>query len=128
VMSGAQDVVIAAGVESMSRVPMGTPTSLHAKAGIGVGPFSARIQERYGVKTFSQFVGAEMIAEKHGFSREVLDAYALESHRRAAAATEAGAFEREILQLPVEGPDGARETHRTARASATTRRSSRSGR
>ena len=70
VMSGAQDVVIAAGVESMTRVPMGTPTSLHAKAGIGVGPFSARIQERYGVKSFSQFVGAEMIAEKYGFSRE----------------------------------------------------------
>ena len=113
VMSGAQDVVIAAGVESMTRVPMGTPTSLHAKAGIGVGPFSPRIQERYGVKSFSQFVGAEMIAEKHGFSREALDAYALESHRRAAAATQAGAFEREILPLRVEGPDGAAEVHQS---------------
>jgi acetyl-CoA C-acetyltransferase len=114
VMSGTQDVVIAAGVESMTRVPMGTPTSLHAKAGIGVGPFSPRIQERYGVKGFSQFVGAEMIAEKHGFSREELDAYALESHRRAAAATRAGAFEREILPLPVEAPDGgASEMHAT---------------
>ena len=111
VMSGAQDVVIAAGVESMTRVPMGTPTSLHAKAGIGVGPFSARIQERYGVKSFSQFVGAEMIAEKYGFSREDLDAYALESHQRAAAATDAGVFEREILPLRVEGPDGAAKTH-----------------
>ena len=128
VMSGAQDVVIAAGVESMTRVPMGTPTSLHAKAGIGVGPFSARIQERYGVKSFSQFVGAEMIAEKYGFSREELDAYALESHRRAAAATQAGAFEREILPLRVEGPDGAAEMHGATRASATTRRWSRSGR
>src|ERR671917_2167428 len=58
VMSGAQDVVIAAGVESMTRVPMGTPTSLHAKAGIGVGPFSGRIQRRYGVENFSQFTGA----------------------------------------------------------------------
>ncbi|HYI82933.1 MAG TPA: acetyl-CoA C-acetyltransferase [Acetobacteraceae bacterium] len=113
VMSGAQDVVIAAGVESMTRVPMGTPTSLHAKAGIGVGPFSPRIQERYGVKSFSQFVGAEMIAEKHGFSREALDAYALESHRRAAAATQAGVFEREILPLRVEGPDGAAEVHQS---------------
>jgi acetyl-CoA C-acetyltransferase len=111
VMSGAQDVVIAAGVESMTRVPMGTPTSLHAKAGIGVGPFSSRIQERYGVKGFSQFVGAQMIADKHGLSREELDAYALESHRRAAAATQAGAFDREILPLPVEGPDGAAEMH-----------------
>ena len=111
VMSGTQDVVIAAGVESMTRVPMGTPTALAAKAGIGVGPFSARIQERYGVKGFSQFTGAEMIAEKHGFGREELDAYALESHRRAAAATRAGAFAREILPLPVEGPDGGREMH-----------------
>jgi acetyl-CoA C-acetyltransferase len=112
VMSGTQDVVIAAGVESMSRVPMGTPTSLHAKAGIGIGPFSPRIRERYGVKGFSQFVGAAMIADKHGFSREELDAYALESHRRAVAATQAGAFEREVLPLPVEGPDGAAEMHR----------------
>ena len=112
VMSGAQDVVIAAGVESMSRVPMGSPTGLAAKAGIGTGPFSARIQERYGVKGFSQFVGAEMIAEKYGFSREALDAYALESHRRAAAATQAGAFEREILPLPVQGPEGAAGAHR----------------
>jgi acetyl-CoA C-acetyltransferase len=113
VMSGAQDVVIAAGVESMSRVPMGTPWTLHAKAGIGVGPFSGRIQRRYGVENFSQFTGAAMIADKYGFGREELDAYALESHRRAAAATQAGAFEREILPLPVEGPDGAAETHKT---------------
>src|SRR5918998_3872182 len=113
VMSGAQDVVIAAGVESMSRVPMGTPWTLHAKAGIGVGPFSGRIRERYGVESFSQFTGAAMIADKYGFSREEMDAYALESHRRAAAATQAGAFEREILPLRVEGPDGAPEMHRT---------------
>jgi acetyl-CoA C-acetyltransferase len=113
VMSGAQDVVIAAGVESMSRVPMGTSWTLHAKAGIGVGPFSARIRERYGVESFSQFVGAAMIADKYGFSREELDAYALESHRRAAAAAEAGAFEREILPLRIEGPNGVPETHRS---------------
>src|SRR5271156_6666975 len=49
VMSGTQDVVIAAGVESMTRVPMGSPSALHAKAGIGVGPFSERILSRYGV-------------------------------------------------------------------------------
>ena len=111
VMSGTQDVVIAAGVESMSRVPMGTPWTLHAKAGIGVGPFSGRTQRRYGVESFSQFTGAAMIADKHSFSREEMDAYALESHRRAAAATEAGAFGREVLPLPVEGPDGAPEAH-----------------
>ncbi|MBD0276189.1 MAG: acetyl-CoA C-acetyltransferase [Acetobacteraceae bacterium] len=107
VMSGAQDVVIAAGVESMSRVPMGTSWTLHAKAGLGAGPFSGRVQRRYGVEGFSQFTGAAMIADKHGLGREEMDAYALESHRRAAAATEAGAFEREILPLPVEGSDGA---------------------
>src|ERR671911_668844 len=92
VMSGAQDVVIAAGVESMSRVPMGSPWTLHAKAGIGVGPFSDRVKGRYGVEGFSPFTGAAMIADKHGFSREEMDAYALESHRRAAAATQSGAF------------------------------------
>jgi acetyl-CoA C-acetyltransferase len=92
---------------------MGTPWTLHAKAGLGVGPFSGRIRERYGVESFSQFTGAAMIADKYGFGREEMDAYALESHRRAAAATQAGAFERELLPLRVEGPDGAPETQRT---------------
>jgi acetyl-CoA C-acetyltransferase len=55
------------------------------------------------VTAFSQFQGAEMIARKHGFDRDALDRYALESHRRAAAATRAGAFEREIVPLPVDG-------------------------
>ena len=101
VMSGTQDVVIAAGVESMSRVPMGISTI----PGSGAQPFSARVRERFGVDGFSQFIGAEMIAKKHGFDRARLDAFALESHRRAAAATEAGAFEREIVPIPV-GEDG----------------------
>ena len=64
VMSGTQDVVIASGVESMTRVPMGLPVTLPMQHGIGTGPFSKRIQERFGVAGFSQFVGAEMIAEK----------------------------------------------------------------
>jgi len=106
VMSGTQDVVIAAGVESMTRVPMGSPTILAAKAGIGVGPWSDRIKNRYGVTEFSQFTGAQMMADKYAFSREQLDEYALRSHQRAAHATETGAFEREILALPIEGPDG----------------------
>ena len=84
VMSGTQDVVIAAGVESMTRVPMGLPVTLPMENGIGTGPFSKRIQERFGVPMFSQFVGAEMIAEKYQFRREELDAFALESHRKAA--------------------------------------------
>ena len=103
VMSGTQDMVIAAGVESMSRVPMGSPATLAAQAGLGVGPYSKRVQERFGVREFSQFVGAQMIAEKYGFSREILDAYALESHRRAAAATKAGVFGDEIVPIAIEG-------------------------
>ena len=99
VMSGTQDVVIAAGVESMTRVPMGTATQLPLKAGIGTGPWSGRIKDRYRVAQFSQFTGAQMMADKYGFSREQLDAYALESHRRAAAATSAKAFAGEIVPL-----------------------------
>jgi acetyl-CoA C-acetyltransferase len=103
VMSGTQDVVIAAGVESMTRVPMGSNYMLHAKEGIGVGPFSQRILSRYGVSDFSQFAGAQMIADRYGFSRDELDAYALQSHKRAAAATESGAFGTEIVPLAIDG-------------------------
>jgi len=102
VMSGTQDVVIAAGVESMSRVPIGSPTALAVNAGLG-GPWSKRIQDRYGVKEFSQFTGAQLLAEKYGFGRERLDEYALSSHQRAAQATHAKAFAAEILPLRIEG-------------------------
>jgi acetyl-CoA C-acetyltransferase len=105
VMSGTQDVVIAAGVESMTRVPMGTPVTLFAKAGLGT-PKSPRQEERYPGVEFSQFIGAQMIADKYGYTREQLDSFALESHRRAAAATEAGAFRNEIVALEVETPEG----------------------
>jgi acetyl-CoA C-acetyltransferase len=77
--------------------------SLYAKAGLGEGPFSDRIEARYGTKNFSQFIGAEMVAQKHGFTRAELDAYALESHRRAAAARDGGAFDAEIIPLAIEG-------------------------
>jgi len=103
VMSGTQDVVIAAGVESMTRVPMGTPVVLPMQAGIGIGPWPRSIKDRYGVDQFNQFSGAEMMARKYGFSREELDEFALASHRKAAAAADGGAFEREILIL--EGVD-----------------------
>jgi len=103
VMSGTQDVVIAAGVESMTRVPMGSTGTFHMKEGLGHS-MSPRMSARYpDVAMFSQFMGAEMIAEKYGFSREQLDAYAVESHRRAAAASDAGAFDDEIVALEVEG-------------------------
>jgi acetyl-CoA C-acetyltransferase len=106
VLSGTQDVVIAAGAESMTRVPMFSNLSLHQKAGLGVGPVSPRIKARYGVDEFSQFKGAEMIALKYGLDRVTLDRYALESHRRAAAATLGGAFEHEIVPIPVTSPEG----------------------
>jgi acetyl-CoA C-acetyltransferase len=106
VMSGTQDVVIAGGVESMTRVPMGSNFALHRKEGIGTGPFSQRIQERFGVKDFSQFNGAQMMAEKYGFRREELDRFALRSHQLATKATEAAAFKAEIVPLAIEGQDG----------------------
>ncbi len=104
-MSGTQDMILAMGVESMTRVPMGSNFLLHQQAGIGIGPWPESIQKRYGVTEFSQFVGAQMIADKYGFTREAMDAYALQSHRRAAAATEAGAFSQEIIPVLTEnGP------------------------
>jgi acetyl-CoA C-acetyltransferase len=111
VMSGTQDVVIASGVESMTRVPMGLPFTLPAQHGIGTGPFSKRIQERFGVAMFSQFQGAEMIAEKYQFRREELDAFALESHRKAARARDEGAFDEEIVPLRIVDSEGNESLH-----------------
>jgi acetyl-CoA C-acetyltransferase len=111
VMSGTQDVVIASGVESMTRVPMGLPVTLPMQHGIGTGPFSKRIQDRFGVPMFSQFIGAEMIAEKYQFRKEQLDEFALDSHRKAARATEEGVFADEIVALPVTGEDGETRLH-----------------
>jgi len=105
VLSGTQDVVIAAGVESMTRVPMGSTGMLYAQAGLGSSKSPGQ-EARYPGIQFSQFLGAEMIAKKYGYSRDDLDAYALESHKRAIAATEAGAFANEIVALDVETPDG----------------------
>ena len=91
VMSGTMDVVIAAGVESMSRVPMGSPSILAAKNGMG-HYMSPEIRRKYPGPDFSQFIGAEMMVKKYGLTRDDLDAYALQSHQRAIAATKAGAF------------------------------------
>jgi acetyl-CoA C-acetyltransferase len=107
VMSGTQDVVIAAGVESMTRAPMGLSTVPDK----GFMPFPASVTGKYGVPFFSQFVGAEMIAEKYGYARDRLDAFALASHRRAKAAIEAGAFAEEIVPVEVTLPDGTQVTH-----------------
>lgn len=102
VMSGTQDMVIAAGVESMTRVPMGSPTRLAEEAGLG-SPWSPAIRQRFGVDGFSQFTGAQMIADKYGLSRDTMDRFALSSHRKATSAITAGAFDMELLPVPVEG-------------------------
>ncbi len=104
ILSGTQDIVIAAGAESMTRVPMMSNFALHAQAGVGTGPWSTAIQQRYGVAEFSQFHGAQAIATKYGFSREDMDGYALASHAKAAAAIDEGAFAAELV--PVTTPDG----------------------
>jgi acetyl-CoA C-acetyltransferase len=111
VMSGAMDIVIAAGVESMSRVPMGLSSQLPAKNGFGT-PKSPRIEERYPGIQFSQFMGAEMLAKKFDLPKDSLDEYAYSSHQRAIAATRSGQFEKEILPLEITLPDGSRDQHR----------------
>ena len=111
VMAGAMDVIIAAGVESMTRVPMGLPWTLPAQHGFGTYR-SPGIEARYPGKPFSQFEGAEMMAAKYGFTRADLDAYALESHRRAAAATQAGRFDAEIVPIDVVTPEGEALVHK----------------
>ena len=108
IISGTQDIVIAAGTESMTRVPMGSNYQLHANAGLGVGPWAESIQNRYGVAKFSQFHGAQAIADKYAFSREEMDAFALASHAKASAAIDSGAFKSEIV--PVETPGGTFDT------------------
>ena len=106
VMSGTMDCVIASGVESMSRVPMFTPSELPRKAGLGEYT-SPGIKARYKDVVFSQFAGAEMMACKYDLSKETLDRYALESHLRAIAATREGRFTKEILQVEARRADGA---------------------
>lgn len=105
ILSGTQDMVLASGIESMSRVPMGSTAMLYMKEGMG-NYKSPRLEEKYPGIMFSQFMGAEMIVQKHGFTKDDLDAYAYESHRRAKAASEAGRFQREIVGVEIETPEG----------------------
>lgn len=105
VMAGAYDLVIAAGVESMTRVPMGASIST------GGMPFGPKMTERY-PGLVPQGISAELIAEKWGLSREANDAFAAESHQRAARATEEGRFEREIVSVPVVTDEGSEDMAR----------------
>src|SRR4051812_25617890 len=98
VLSGQADLVVAGGVEVMSRVPMGSSAQ-------GQDPYGAQVRERYGADGFNQGAGAEMIAERWGFTRSQLDEYALASHAAAAKAQDAGEFDAEIAPVGEVGQD-----------------------
>jgi acetyl-CoA acyltransferase len=100
VIAGQYDVVVAGGVESMTRLPMGSSTS-NTDLGTPWGPLSAR----YGGWQFNQGLGAEMIAERWALSRQRLDEYSLASHERTAAATDAGLFAAQCAPVPGSGLD-----------------------
>ena len=105
VISGSQDIVIAGGVESMTRVPMGLPATLPFKNGFG-SYMSPAIRKRYPGAQFSQFAGAEQLAVKYELTKDALDDYALSSHQRAAAATREGRFIDEIVPIALRDADG----------------------
>ncbi len=107
VMAGSYDVVIACGVESMTRVPMGSS----AASGPGK-PFGDVMRRRYNNAPFNQGISVEMMAERWKLDRESLDRYSLESHRRAARASDQGFFCREILPTPVQAENGPKNVTR----------------
>lgn len=100
VMSGMYDLAVACGVESMSRAPMAS------NARGGDGPFSKAFLDGIDHRLWAQFRVAQVLADQCGISREEMDAYALRSHQRAAAATAAGHFATEVLPVPVKDADG----------------------
>lgn len=103
IMAGVQDIVIAAGVEHMTRVPMGSSAE-------GPGqPFGPRMMQRYAQGLVPQGISAELVAEKWGISREELDELSLESHRRAARATEEGRFDGQIIPVEITRDDKSTE-------------------
>ncbi|HEY5224509.1 MAG TPA: thiolase family protein [Microbacteriaceae bacterium] len=111
IMTGMHDIVIACGVESMSRLPIGITT-------LGRDPYGERLAERYPDGLVNQGVSAELIAHKWGFDRETLDAFSAVSHQRAAEAAARGDFARELV--PVARPDGTVvDTDETVRPSTT---------
>jgi acetyl-CoA acyltransferase len=100
VIAGAYDIVIAAGVESMTRVPMGSSMEGPGK------PFGPRVFDRYDHRLVPQGISAELIAQQWDISREEIDALAYESHLRANRATEEGRFDNEIIPIEVRRDDG----------------------
>jgi acetyl-CoA acyltransferase len=100
VMAGGYDLVVAGGVEHMTRVPMGSTME-----GPGV-PFGPTMHARYQGRLVPQGISAELIAEKWGLTREEQDAFSLRSHQRAAAAQDAGRFDRQLVPVEVPGAEG----------------------
>ncbi len=98
VLSGTQDLVVAAGVESMSMVPMGSTVALPHKEGMAL-PFGQGWRDRYGDQEISQFRGAQLMCEKWGIKRAELEEFSLESHARAIRAIDEGRFDREITPV-----------------------------
>ncbi|GAA2865355.1 acetyl-CoA C-acetyltransferase [Streptosporangium fragile] len=108
VLSGTQDLVVAAGVESMSIVPMGSSITAALEKGMPF-PFGEKWVERYGKQEISQFRGAELMCEKWGFERDELERFAYESHQRAAKAVANGYFKEQIAPINgVEDDEGPR--------------------
>jgi acetyl-CoA acyltransferase len=115
VLAGAYDIVIACGVESMSRVPMGTAT-------LGADPYGPSVAARYHPGLVNQGVAAELIADRWKLDRDDLDSFAERSHRLAAATAAAGGFDREIIPVEISDAQGNRVQHtadETVRASTT---------
>jgi acetyl-CoA acyltransferase len=115
VIAGAYDIVVACGVDSMSRIPMGSST-------IGQDPFGPSIAARFPGGLVGQGISAELITAKWGMTRDELDEYAARSHQLAAAATESGWFKDEIVPVTVTAADGSQREHsvdETIRASTT---------
>jgi len=108
VMAGGYDLVIACGVENMSRVPLGSQVTPEHR------PMTQAVRDRYGVENFNQAIGAEMIARKWGLSRAALDEFSARSHERAANATARGWLAQEIAAVPMNG--GTIETDQGIRA------------
>ncbi|MBS9376024.1 thiolase family protein [Rhodococcus sp. B50] len=115
IIAGAYDIVIACGVESMSRIPMGTATLGKDTGGPGIAA-------RYPEGLVNQGISAELIAAKWKLDRDTLDAYSAQSHQRAAEAIAAGAFDNEIIPIDVTNAAGETVTHlvdETVRAATT---------
>ena len=101
IIAGAYDIVVAGGVESMSRIPLGS-------ARLGQDPYGPRVAARYAPGLIPQGVSAELIAAKWGISREEMDAFSVRSHQRAAQARDRGAFRGQIVPIEVTTADEAR--------------------